>query len=54
MDPLTAGLLAFAYFNQFLSTAAGQKLAERNQAIVDSILNALHLHIGADPKETAK
>lgn len=48
MDPVTAAMNALAAFFNYLCTPAGQKFAERQQALVDAILNKLHLKLGPD------
>ncbi len=49
MDPLTAALNAFAAFNNFLVTPAGQKLAVDQEAIIAKLLNSLGVHITPNP-----
>jgi hypothetical protein len=38
---------AFAAFNQFLVTPAGQKMAEDFEAVVAGLMNDLHIHISS-------
>lgn len=45
MDPLTAALMCLGYFNQFLSTPAGQDFAKINNQLILDIFNILHIHI---------
>ena len=45
MDPLSAAMNAFAAFNNFLCTPAGQKLALDTEAIVQALLNHFSVHL---------
>ena len=45
MDPLTAALSAFAEFNKFLCTPAGQKLADASLDVITNLLKDIHGHI---------
>ncbi len=49
MEPVTAALQAFAAFNNFLCTPAGQRLADANNAVIVTILEKLHVKIAPDP-----
>jgi len=53
MDPVTAAMNAFAAFNQFLCTPAGQTLAAANQAIISKILDHLGVHLAPNAAQTA-
>ncbi len=53
MDPLTAALNAFAAFNNFLLTPAGQKLALDQEAIFARILNAFGYHLTPNAAQIA-
>lgn len=50
MDPITAAMNAFAAFNQFLATPAGQQLALANQAIVSKLLDHFGVHLDPGPQ----
>jgi hypothetical protein len=45
MDPITAALSAFAEFNKFLCTPAGQKLATDSLEVITNLLKDIHSHI---------
>lgn len=45
MDPLTASMNAFAAFNQFLATPAGQKLAGDAESVITTIMQHFGVHL---------
>jgi hypothetical protein len=55
MDPLTAAMQAFAAFNNFLVTPAGQKMAMDQEQLFVQILNTFGVHLAANtPAPPAK
>lgn len=53
MDPLTAAMNAFAAFNQFLCTPAGQKMATDQEAIFAKLMDHFGVHLAPAPAKTA-
>jgi hypothetical protein len=54
MDPLTAAMNAFAIFNQFLCTAAGQKLATDQETLFASLLGHFNVHLAPNAVQVAR
>ena len=52
MDPLTAAMNAFAAFNQFLCTPAGQKMAQDQEALFAQLLGHFNVHLASDTAKT--
>lgn len=53
MDPLTAAMNAFAAFNQFLCTPAGQKLAMDQEAIFATLMSHFGVHLAPNAAQVA-
>lgn len=53
MDPLTAAMNAFAAFNQFLCTPAGQKLAMDQEAIFATLMGHFGVHLAPNAAQVA-
>lgn len=53
MDPLTAAMTAFAAFNQFLCTPAGQKLAMDQEAIFATLMGHFGVHLAPNVAQVA-
>ena len=53
MDPLTAAMNAFAAFNNFLVTPAGQKLATDQKALFAKILDHFGVHLAPNAAQVA-
>lgn len=53
MDPLTSAMNAFAAFNQFLCTPAGQKLAIDQEAIFATLMGHFGVHLAPSAAQVA-